>query len=136
MGVEIAESANLLLTLVLIFFVLSLLITIVSIARLTSSRTITRIDRSVNNTDIAEINSLTKYRKSIPAPALYAMLDRDRPLFINDDGVELISGNVAGTNIDSINDLTKVYNFKLNFVAKQVRDGLYSIEVSKAEGFR
>lgn len=136
MGTEIAQSANLLLTLILMTTVLSITITIVSLVRLYSGAASSKIDRDLNSVNIKEIHEVANYDEELPATAVYQLLDRNRALFMDDDGNELISGNVDGVTINSIEDLSKVFNYKIRFVIRQEGDSLYSLEVTRYRGYR
>lgn len=136
MGTEIAQSANLLLTLILMTTVLSITITIVSLVRLYSGAASSKIDRDLNSVNIKEIHEVANYDEELPATAVYQLLDRNRVLFMDDDGNELISGNVDGVTINSIEDLSKVFNYKIRFVIRQEGDSLYSLEVTRYRGYR
>lgn len=136
MGTEIAQSANLLLTLILMTTVLSITITIVSLVRLYSGAASSKIDRDLNSVNIKEIHEVANYDEELPATTVYQLLDRNRALFMDDDGNELISGNVDGVTINSIEDLSKVFNYKIRFVIRQEGDSLYSLEVTRYRGYR
>lgn len=136
MGTEIAQSANLLLTLILMTTVLSIIITIVSLVKLYSGAASSKIDRDLNSVNIKEVHEVANYDEELPATAVYQLLDRNRVLFMDDDGNELISGNVDGVTINSIEDLSKVFNYKIRFVIRQEGDSLYSLEVTRYRGYR
>ena len=136
MGTEIAEGANLLLVLLMISMTMSLIITIASIGLYYSRSASSKIDRDLNTVNIKEIHEVANFDKDIPATSLYQLLDRNRILFTDDDGNELVSGSVDGITISSIEDISKVFNYKVRFVIRQEGDSLYSLEITRYRGYR